>query len=71
MAYVKCPECQRRIEIFGKPKGEEEAAFNNIPFLGELPIDPMLAELSDAGDIEKYHSEKFDQIARKITEQGV
>jgi len=66
MAYVSCPDCKKRIEIFGKPHGEQEAELNEIPFLGELPIDPKLAELSDAGSIEEYQSEKFDAIAQKL-----
>jgi Mrp family chromosome partitioning ATPase len=66
MAYVTCPDCGKRIEIFGKPRGEEEAEFNEIPYLGELPIDPKLAELSDAGKLEEYHSESFDAIAQKL-----
>jgi len=70
MAYVECPDCSKRMEIFGKPHGEEEAKVNNIPYLGELPIDPKLAELADAGQIEEYHSEKFDQIAQKLLEMS-
>lgn len=66
MAYVECPDCQKRIEIFGKPNGEKEAEFNEIPYLGELPIDPKLAELSDAGLIEEYVSSNFNQIALKL-----
>ena len=66
MAYVECPDCVKRLEIFGKPHGKEEAQINGIPYLGELPIDPKLAELSDAGQIEQYHSDKFDLIAAKL-----
>lgn len=71
MAYVECPDCNKRLEIFGKPNGEKEAEINNIPYLGELPIDPKLAELVDAGQIEEYRSAAFDEIARKITEEQV
>jgi len=66
MAFVECPDCKKRIEIFGKPNGERQAEYNEIPFLGELPIDPKLAELSDAGKIEEYRSERFEQIAQKL-----
>lgn len=69
MAYVECPDCNKRLEIFGKPHGEKEAKLNNIPYLGELPIDPKLAEMADAGQIEEYHSDKFDQIAKQIIQQ--
>jgi Mrp family chromosome partitioning ATPase len=69
MAYVQCPDCTKRIEIFGKPKGVEEAKRNSISYLGELAIDPLLAELSDAGKIEDYQSPAFDQIAKRLAEQ--
>jgi Mrp family chromosome partitioning ATPase len=69
MAYVQCPDCTKRIEIFGKPKGLEEAKRNAIPYLGELAIDPLLAELSDAGKIEDYPASAFDQIAKRLAEQ--
>lgn len=66
MAYVECPDCIKRLEIFGKPNGEKEAEANDIPFLGELPIDPKLSELSDAGLIEEYSSDKFNNIVQKL-----
>ncbi|HHY28932.1 MAG TPA: Mrp/NBP35 family ATP-binding protein [Desulfitobacterium dehalogenans] len=68
MAYVACPQCEERIEIFGKPHGEEEAAQNEIPYLGQLPIDPVLATMSDLGKIEDYESANFTQIARNLAE---
>lgn len=69
MAYVSCPDCDQRIEVFGKPKGEEEAQSNEIPYLGQLPIDPVLASLSDLGKIEDYQSEDFDKITERLTEE--
>ncbi|MHB1651163.1 MAG: P-loop NTPase [Desulfitobacteriaceae bacterium] len=70
MAYVECPDCQRRIEIFGKPQGKAEAERSEIPFLGELPIDPVLATLSDAGKIEDYQSATFDEIGLRVTDES-
>jgi Mrp family chromosome partitioning ATPase len=69
MAYVQCPDCKKKIEIFGKPKGEEDAKRNSIPFLGELAIDPVMAALSDVGKIEDYQSPAFDEIAKRLAEQ--
>jgi len=69
MAYVQCPDCNKRTEVFGKPKGKEEAERTSIPYLGELPLDPELAILSDAGRIEDYQSQGFDQIAKHLAEQ--
>lgn len=69
-AYTECPDCGKRIELFGKSRGKEEAELSEIPFLGELPIEPVLTELSDAGKIEEYKSDKFAEIADKIIERS-
>lgn len=69
MAYVACPDCNQRIEIFGRPKGEEEARQSEIPYLGQLPIDPTLANLADLGKIEDYQSEDFERIAARLSEE--
>lgn len=69
MAYVQCPDCSKKIEVFGKPQGEEEAKRTSLPFLGSLPLDPVLSTLSDAGKIEDYQSAEFDQIARNLAQE--
>lgn len=66
MAYAECPDCGKRLEIFGKPNGQKEAELSDVPYLGQLPLDPLLAEYSDAGRIEDYHSKEFEQIISKI-----
>jgi len=42
MSYLYVPEIDKRIELFGKSKGEEMAKATNAPLLGQLPIDPEL-----------------------------
>ncbi|WP_206812300.1 Mrp/NBP35 family ATP-binding protein [Paradesulfitobacterium ferrireducens] len=69
MAYVECPDCHTRLEIFGKPQGELEAQKSEISFLGQLPLDPSLASLSDAGRIEEYQSEGFRAIAARLADE--
>lgn len=69
MAYVDCPDCHTRLEIFGKPQGEEQAQKSKIPFLGQLPLDPQLAALSDAGRIEEYQSQGFAKIAARLADE--
>ncbi len=67
MAFIECPDCKKHIEVFGKPKGLEMSKQNEIPYLGELPLDPELALFSDAGKIEDYQSASFDKIAASLT----
>lgn len=52
MSYVTCPDCGKKIEVFGKSKLDEVAKTYGIDVLGRLPIDPALAEACDRGEIE-------------------
>ncbi|MFZ3372722.1 MAG: P-loop NTPase, partial [Desulfitobacteriaceae bacterium] len=69
MAYLECSDCQKNIEVFGKSKGQAMAQQSEIPYLGELPLDPKLALLCDAGRIEDYQSAAFDKITARLTEK--
>lgn len=53
MSYVKCPDCDNEIKIFGESHIEEIAAELGTKVLGRMPIDPSIAEACDKGDIEK------------------
>jgi len=57
MSYLYVPEIDKKIEIFGKSRGEEMARATGAPLLGQLPIDPELARLCDEGEIERYDGE--------------
>lgn len=60
MSYVVCPECGKRMDLFGKSKAEKVAEEMSIPFLGRLPVDPDLADLCDKGEIEKFDKNYVD-----------
>ena len=49
MSYYLCPGCGRKEYIFGRGGGEAEAKKQNIPLLGQIPIDPQIREQGDAG----------------------
>lgn len=68
MSYFIVPEIGKRIEIFGKSRGEEMAKAAGAPLLGQFPIDPDLARLCDEGNIERYTSEAFDSLANSFIE---
>ena len=57
MSYLYVPEIDKKIDIFGRSRGEEMAGAVDAPLLGKLPIDPELARLCDEGGIERYSSE--------------
>ena len=71
MSYLYVPEIDKRIEVFGRSRGEEMARAVNAPLLGQLPIDPDLARLCDEGRIESYEGEVVtglgDSLVRAIS----
>lgn len=60
MSYAVCPECGKKIDIFGESKAEKVAEEMGIKLLGRLPIDPELAKLCDNGEIEKFNRDYVD-----------
>lgn len=67
MSYFLVPGMEKRIEIFGKSKGEEMAKAAGVPLLGQFPLDPELARLCDEGDIERYDSDAFAAFAQALS----
>lgn len=54
MSYAECPDCGRKINVFGESHINEIALSHGLSVLGRLPIDPALAAMVDAGDIENF-----------------
>ena len=67
MSYLYVAEVDKRIELFGKSRGKEMAQAAGAPLLGQLPIDPEVAKLCDAGDIERYNSDAFTAFSQALT----
>ena len=51
-AWLTCPDCGKKIEVFGKSHVAEMAEKYDLPVLASLPIDPMVAGFMDAGEAE-------------------
>ncbi len=60
MSYVKCPDCGKVIKIFGESHIADIARKHGYPLLAQLPIDPSLAALVDAGRIEDMSVDYLD-----------
>ena len=48
-SYFQCPDCGKRVEIFGKSRLDELALQFSLPVLARLPINPDIASLFDEG----------------------
>lgn len=66
MSFVKCPDCGKEIKIFGESHIEEIANKYGYPLLAKMPIDPTLAALVDAGEIEKMNVNYLDGAVKTL-----
>jgi len=68
MSYLYVPEIDRKIELFGRSRGEEMAKAAHALLLGQLPIDPALAKLCDEGNIEHYDAEIIAKLGESLSQ---
>ena len=66
MSYLECPDCGKKISVFGESHIDEIAKEYDLPVLAKLPIDPKVAEHVDNGTIEYLERDWFDAAAEKV-----
>ena len=66
MSYVECPDCGKKLYVFGESHLEEAAAKHGLKVLGRLPLNPEIAKLCDAGDIESFAGGWLDGAADAV-----
>ena len=66
MSYVKCPDCGKEFEIFGKSSFNELCSELQIMPLGRMPIDTKLTELCNEGEFEKFYASYLEGAANMI-----
>jgi len=67
MSYFYVPEIDKRINVFGKSRGDEMAKAAHAPLLGQFPIDPELAKLCDEGNIERYNADIINSLGEALS----
>ena len=70
MSYLACPDCGKKIRLFGEGKTAEAARRHNLPVLAEMPLDPALAALTDRGEIESFRGDWLEEAANLLEKQG-
>ena len=65
-SYLECPDCGKRIEVFGKSKLNEVAEAFNLPILARLPIDPKVAEAYDSGLMETVNTDGVAKVIEAV-----
>jgi hydrogenase maturation protease len=66
MSFLYLSDSDKRIEIFGRSRGEEMAQTVNAPLLAKIPIDPQLARLCDEGKIENFESNIVTRLGDRV-----
>ncbi len=69
MSYIKCPDCGRRISVFGESGVDALALEHGIPAVAKLPIDPELTKAADSGNIENLENNPLNGFLDKIIKQ--
>ncbi len=65
-SYLQCPDCGKKIEVFGKSKLDEVAKEFDLPVLARLPIDPEVAAAYDGGNMESVDTDKVSGVIEAI-----
>ena len=66
MSYLECPDCNKKIYIYGEGHVEELAKSLDIPNYSQLPILPEMTALCDSGTIEGFDHTYLDSMVEAI-----
>ncbi len=73
MSYLTCPDCGRKISVFGESVADGIALEHGIPAVAKVPIDHDLTVAADSGNIEgvknNYLDAFFDSIAAQLKDR--
>ena len=66
MSYVICPDCQKKIYLYGESHIDAVCSENGIPLLGQIPISPDITHNCDMGLIEDFTGDFLDYAVQVI-----
>lgn len=67
MSYVECPDCGKKIYLYGESHIDKVCADNHIPLLGQIPIAPSITVSCDSGKIEDENCSYLDYAVEAIS----
>lgn len=65
-SYLRCPDCGKKISVFGESHLDEVAAQLGLPVLARLPIDPAVAQACDNGQMETVNTDCLAPVIQAI-----
>lgn len=66
MSFIKCPDCETKIHLFGSGKSESIANELGLPLLAQIPMDRDLSVAADNGMFHKIDVAYFDNAAAAL-----
>ncbi|MCR4891838.1 MAG: Mrp/NBP35 family ATP-binding protein [Lachnospiraceae bacterium] len=72
MSYAICPDCGKKLPLFGESRLKEIADRFGLDVLGQIPILPEISNASDDGTIEEYSGDYLDDLSiclKKVMDQ--
>ena len=66
MSYYECPDCGKRVSIFGESQIDETAKELGVPVLAKLPINPDVAKLVDEGRADDIEASELDGFVKAL-----
>lgn len=66
MSYLSCPDCGKKISVFGESRIDEVAKENEIPVLAKIPIEPKIAKAVDEGAVEYLEAPWLDEAVKAV-----
>lgn len=68
MSYYACPDCGKKVNIFGESKIDETAEELGVPVLAKLPINPKINKFVDAGKISEVECDELNEFVNVLKE---
>ena len=65
-SWLACPDCGKKISVFGESHIDEIAEGMGLKVLGKMPINPLYAEAADKGAFHAVENEYLDKAVEKI-----
>lgn len=66
MSYLLCPDCGKKIPVFGESKAMEIADAFYIPSFASMPLDPNFVSMCDRGEVEDADTSLLENIIKVL-----
>ena len=67
-SFMECPDCGRKIKLFGESGIDQTAAELGVPVLGKLPLNPEFAKAVDEGRFFELENPYLAEAVKRLEE---